>query len=59
MPRPITATAHGKKRLFEEVIRRRLQGPQPAGIEEEPVRGPEQYELKGHVDPNESDDEWE
>ena len=48
-----------KKGLFMKVILRRLQGPQPAGIEEEPIRGPEQYELKRPVDPNESDDEWE
>ena len=52
--------SHGawEKRLFEEVIRRRLQGPQPAGIEEE-LRDPEQYELKSPVVPDESDDEWE
>ena len=50
--------AEWKKGVFMKVIRRRLQGPQPAGIEEE-IRGPEQYALKYPVDPDESDDEWE
>ena len=45
-----------KKGLFMKVIRRRLQGPQPAGVEEE-IRDPEQYELKYPGDPDESDDE--
>ena len=48
-----------KKGLFMKVILRRLQGPQPAGIEEEPIRDPEQYELRYPVDPNQRDDEWE
>ena len=50
--------SHGesKKRLFMKVIRRRLQGPQPAGVEEE-SRDPEHYQLKGPVDPDELDDE--
>ena len=51
--------AEWKKGLFMKVIRRRLQGPQPAGIEEEPIRDPEQYELRYPVDPNQRDDEWE
>ena len=46
-----------EKELFIKVIRRRLQGPKPAGVEEEPIRGPEQYELKSPVDPDELDDE--
>ena len=45
-----------KKGLFMKVILRRLQGPQPAGIEEE-IRDPEHYELKSPVDPDEFDDE--
>ena len=50
-----------KKGLFMKVILRRLQGPQPAGVEdeEEPIRGPEQHELGRPVDPTESDHEWE
>ena len=48
-----------KKRLFMKVILRRLQGPQPPGIEEEQIRDPEQYELRYPVDPNQRDDEWE
>ena len=47
-----------KKLLFMKVIRRRLQFPPTAGIEEE-VRDPEDYELQRPVDPDEFDDECE
>ena len=55
---PIGATNTGKKELFMKVIRRRLQFPPTAGIEEE-VRDPEHYELKSPVVPDEFDDECE